>query len=127
MAAIAANYGLQLRLDLVDRMPRGAFGYSPERWPTVPMFGAAVTPLQVKMVGVKARDRGIAPENLPLLRNLVLRAYGVGDGNSKANASLFIDWLMNADDDTLDEALQAVESYDDWAAWENTGDERMTG
>jgi hypothetical protein len=107
MAAIAADYGVQLRLDLVERMPRGAFGYSPERWPSAKMFGVPVTPLQVKMIGIKAGERGVPSGDLPRLRSFVLDAYGVGDGNSMGNAALFIDWLMNADDDAIFEASHA--------------------
>jgi len=97
----------------VDPDARVAFGYSPERWPASKMFGAPVTPSQVKMVGVKARERGIPPEELPFIRTLVLNAYGIGDANSKGNGSLFIDWLMNADEEAIDTAIQAAASYEE--------------
>jgi phage recombination protein Bet len=94
---------------------RSAFGYAPERWPSAKMFGEPVTQTQIKMVRAKSRERGIEDEDLPFLRTLVLQAYGVGDGNSKGNASLFIDWLMNADEAAIDAGLQAAQVYEDEA------------
>lgn len=96
-----------------DTRERAAFGYIPERWPAPKMFGSPVTESQVKMVGVKARERNISQEDLPFVRTLVLNAYGVGDANSKGNASLFIDWLMNADEDAVEAAIQAAASYEE--------------
>jgi phage recombination protein Bet len=92
---------------------RSAFGYTPERWPSPKMFGQPVTESQVKMVGVKSRERGIPNEDLPFVRTLVLNAYQVGDANSKGNASLFIDWLMNAENEAVEAALRASSTYED--------------
>ena len=92
---------------------RSAFGYTPERWPAPRMFGQPVTESQIKMVGIKSRERGIPNEDLPFVRTLVLNAYQVGDANSKGNASLFIDWLMNADEESIEAALQASSSFED--------------
>jgi hypothetical protein len=75
------------------------------------MFGIPMTPLQVKMINLNARQRGVLPENLPLVRTLILKAYGVNDANSKGNASLFIDWLMNASDEIIEAAISASVSY----------------
>lgn len=99
-----------------DTELRAAFGYTPERWPAPKMFGAPVTESQVKMIGVKARERNISQEDLPFVRTLVLNAYAVGDANSKGNASLFIDWLMNADEDAIEAAIQAAASYEEPAS-----------
>lgn len=96
----------------VEAEARTAFGYSPGRWPTAKMFGSPVTPSQVKMLSVKAKERGIATEHLPFVRSLVLKAYGVADSNSKANASLIIDWLMNAGQQSIDAALTAAQEYE---------------
>jgi phage recombination protein Bet len=86
-----------------------AFGYVPMRWPTAKMFTEPTTEAQSKMSRAKARERMLDPDDLPLIRELVMRAYGVEDDGSKAVYSLFIDWLMNADDDTLDRASAAAE------------------
>jgi hypothetical protein len=113
--AVAADFGVQLKLNLrIVREDRPmAFGHTPEGWPSLKMFGAPVTPEQVKLVGVNAKLRGIPPEDLPFIRSLVLRAYGVGDSNSKGNTSLLIDWLMNADERSIDEAIKAAEGDGD--------------
>ena len=90
-----------------------AFGYTPERWPAPKMFGAPVTESQVKMIRVKARERGISREDIPFIRSLVLNAYAVDDSNSKGNASLLIDWLMNADEDAVEGAVLAASSCEE--------------
>jgi hypothetical protein len=90
--------------------PKGkrAFGYRPEQWPQPSAFWEPVTPTQIKMSSVKARERSIPDQDLPVVRTLVLNAYGVGDANSKGNASLFVDWLMNASEDAIDAAIQSA-------------------
>ena len=101
-----------------------AFGYSPERWPSPKTFGEPVTAVQVKMTIVKSRERGIPAADLSSLRTVVLDAYGVGQANSRGNASLFIDWLMNADEDSIDDALQTAACHDDAfedIAWREEG------
>src|SRR5512144_2540229 len=97
--------------ELATKPKRGAFGYLPEGWPTLKMFGAPVSPAQVKLVGQKARERGIPAEELPFVRELVLNAYGVQPANSKGNAALFIDWLMRASSDSIEEAVSAAMTY----------------
>lgn len=91
---------------------RSALGYTPERWPAPGMFGQPITENQAKMVVAKSRERGIPREDVPFVRTLVLNSYQVGDGNSKGNASLFIDWLMNADEDAIEAALTASANYE---------------
>jgi phage recombination protein Bet len=86
-----------------------AYGYVPERWPLPKMFSDPMTESQGKMMGAKARERDIPEEALEPLRKLILSTYGVGTGHSKGNASLFIDWLINAEDESIDKALNAVE------------------
>src|SRR5436305_1474572 len=54
---------------------RRAFGYRPEQWPTPGAFWVPVTPTQVKMSNVKARERRISDQDLPSVRTLVLNAY----------------------------------------------------
>ena len=76
------------------------------------MFGEAVTPTQIKMIRLKAEGRGISSGSLPFLRALILNAYEVSDANSRGNACLFVDWLMHADESAIDEAMQAVECYE---------------
>lgn len=98
-----------------DSGKRSSFGYTPRRWPTTKMFGAPVTASQVKMTTAKARERGISSEHLPFVRSLVLKGYGVSDSNSKGNASLFIDWLMNASQQSLDAAVAAAQEYEEAA------------
>ncbi len=87
-----------------------AFGYVPMRWPIPKMFNEPATESQSKMSRAKARERMLDLDELDDVRSLVLGAYGVEDDGSKAAMSLFIDWLMNADDDTLDRASAAVEA-----------------
>ena len=106
------NYQMRLDLRVVESGRRCAFGYGPDRWPSTRMFGEAVTPTQIKMIRLKAEARGISSLALPFLRALILNAYEVSDANSRGNASLFVDWLMHADDYAVDEAMQAVEYYE---------------
>ena len=87
-----------------------AFGYVPMRWPVPKMFGEPATESQTKMARGKARERMLDLDELDLVRRLVLEAYGLEDDRSKATMSLFIDWLMNADDETLDRASAAAEA-----------------
>jgi hypothetical protein len=86
-----------------------AFGYVPMRWPMPKMFNEPATESQSKMSRGKARERMLDPDELDTVRRLVLGAYGLEDDGSKATMSLFIDWLMNADDETLDRASAAAE------------------
>ena len=128
MAGIAANIRDQIKRDrlggpseseavqLVQEESKplpAAFGYTPERWPSAKMFGEPVTPVQVKMSIVKSRERGIPAADLSFLRTVVLDSYGVGQTNSKGHASLFIDWLMNADEESIEDGLQAAACYED--------------
>ena len=87
-----------------------AFGYVPMRWPVAKMFREPATESQTKMSRAKARERMLDLDELDAVRRLVLEAYGLEDDASKATTSLFIDWLMNADDETLDRASAAVET-----------------
>lgn len=87
-----------------------AFGYVPMRWPVPKMFGEPATESQTKMSRGKARERMLDLDELDIVRRLVLEAYGLEDDRSKATMSLFIDWLMNADDETLDRASAAAEA-----------------
>lgn len=87
-----------------------AFGYVPMRWPIAKMFGEPATESQGKMSRGKARERMLDLDELDTVRRLVLDAYGLEDDRSKATMSLFIDWLMNADDETLDRASAAAEA-----------------
>ena len=87
-----------------------AFGYVPMRWPIAKMFGEPATESQGKMSRAKARERMLDLDELDVVRRLVLEAYGLEDDASKAAMSLFIDWLMNADDETLDRASAAAEA-----------------
>lgn len=87
-----------------------AFGYVPMRWPVPKMFGEPATESQTKMSRAKARERMLDLDELDTVRRLVLEAYGLEDDRSKATMSLFIDWLMNADDETLDRAAAAAEA-----------------
>ncbi|HEY0866337.1 MAG TPA: phage recombination protein Bet [Fimbriimonas sp.] len=86
-----------------------AFGYVPVRWPLAKMFAEPMTDSQRKMIGAKASERTIPEEDLGSVRRLVLEAYGLADEPTKACASLFIDWLINADEEHLDAAVQAAE------------------
>ena len=87
-----------------------AFGYVPMRWPLPKMFAEPATESQGKMSRAKARERMLDLDELDVVRRLVLEAYGLEDEASKASMSLFIDWLMNADDETLDRASAAAEA-----------------
>lgn len=87
-----------------------AFGYVPMRWPVPKMFGEPATDSQGKMSRAKARERMLDLDELDAVRRLMLEAYGLEDDSSKAAMSLFIDWLMNADDETLDRASAAAEA-----------------
>ncbi len=87
-----------------------AFGYVPMRWPVPKMFSEPATESQTKMSRGKARERMLDLDELDVVRRLVLEAYGLEDDRSKATMSLFIDWLMNADDDALDRASAAAEA-----------------
>lgn len=87
-----------------------AFGYVPVRWPLPKMFQDPMTDSQRKMMSGKARERMIMEEDLGTVRQLVLEQYGLADDNSKAAASLFIDWLINAEDDMIDRAVAAAEA-----------------
>jgi hypothetical protein len=98
-----------------DVQPKGkrAFGYRPERWPSAKMFWSPVEADQAKIIRRKARERSLPEQELSVIRSLVLNAYGVGDANSKGNAALLIDWLMNADEDAIDSAIQAAARQED--------------
>ena len=87
-----------------------AFGYVPMRWPVAKMFAEPATDSQAKMARGKARERMLNLDELDVVRRMVLDAYDVEDDGSKATMSLFIDWLMNADDDALDRASSAAEA-----------------
>ncbi|AIE86367.1 phage recombination protein Bet [Fimbriimonas ginsengisoli] len=87
-----------------------AFGYVPVRWPMPKMFTDPLTDSQRKMMASKARERMIPEEDVPTIRHLVMEAYGLEDDSSKAVASLFIDWLINADEEHLDMATAAAEA-----------------
>lgn len=87
-----------------------AFGYVPVRWPVAKMFGEPATESQTKMSRAKAREKRIDEKDVDGIRRLVLQAYRVEDDGNKASMSLFIDWLMNADDETLDRASAAAEA-----------------
>lgn len=89
---------------------KNAFGYVPVRWPLPKMFTDPATDSQRKMMEGKARERSLPEEDLPAVRELVLEAYGIEDDSSKAAASLFIDWLINAEEESLDEAVAAAEA-----------------
>lgn len=95
-----------------DTAPDGknAFGYVPVRWPLPKMFSDPMTDSQAKMQASKARERTLPEEDLPTIRRLVLESYGVEDDASKAAASLFIDWLINADEEHLDLSVAAAEA-----------------
>lgn len=87
-----------------------AFGYVPVRWPLPKMFSERATESQQKMSRAKARERMLDPEEIDVIRRLVLDRYGLEDDGSKATMSLFIDWVMNAEDDVLDRASAAAEA-----------------
>lgn len=87
-----------------------AFGYVPVRWPLPKMFNDPMTESQRNMMTSKAKERMLPEEDLPTVRRLVVEAYGLEDDASKAVASLFIDWLINAEEDSLDQAVTAAES-----------------
>lgn len=89
---------------------KNAFGYVPVRWPLPKMFSDPMTDSQQKMMASKARERTLPEEDLPTIRRLVLEAYGVEGDASKAAASLFIDWLINAEEETLDKSVAAAEA-----------------
>jgi phage recombination protein Bet len=87
-----------------------AFGYVPVRWPLPKMFNDPMTDSQRKMMTGKSDERSIPEEDAATVRRLVLESYGLSDDGTKAAASLFIDWLINADEDTLDRAVAAAEA-----------------
>lgn len=87
-----------------------AFGYRPMRWPVAKMFSEPATESQTKMTRAKARERMLDIDELDVVRRLVLEAFGLEDDGSKAALSLFIDWLMNGTDETLDLATAAAEA-----------------
>lgn len=89
---------------------KAAFGYVPVRWPLPKSFADPMTDAQRRMMEGKARERTIPEEDLPGVRRVVMEAYGLADDGSKANASLFIDWLINAEEESLDAAVAAVEA-----------------
>lgn len=94
-----------------ETVPEGktAFGYQPERWPLAKMFGEPQTESQAKMLTAKARDRMVPEEAIDGVRTAVLAAYGLDSEPSKGNASLVIDWLINATEETVDAAVEAAE------------------
>ncbi|RYD84060.1 MAG: phage recombination protein Bet [Verrucomicrobiaceae bacterium] len=94
-----------------DGEGKEAFGYVPSRWPIPKMFSEAMTESQGKMAASKARERMIEGDDRPLIRRMVLEAYALNDGDSKAHQSLWIDWLMSADDEALDRAVTAAEQF----------------
>jgi DNA recombination protein Rad52 len=93
---------------------KSAFGYQPARWPLPKMFDDICTESQRKMAYSKAHERMLAEEDISTIRRLILEEYGLGGDAaveaSKAGWSLFIDWLINADEDHLDRAVSAAES-----------------
>ncbi len=80
---------------------QSAFGYTPTKWPLPKMWATDCTPDQIKIVGEKLRERNISDDEATTLHNLVLAEYGLAPGTTKAKLSLFIDWLLNADDNSL--------------------------
>lgn len=96
-----------------DPAPDGknAFGYVPARWPLPKMFQDPKTESQAKIAHARARDRSIPMEYLTAVRKLVLQEYGLdAEDDSKAAWSLFIDWLINADAESLDAAEAFAEA-----------------
>lgn len=95
-----------------DAAPDGknAFGYVPVRWPLPKMFQDPATESQMKMWAGKCRERSIPEEDALVIRRLVLEAYGLEDDASRAAYSLVIDWTINADEESLDQAVAAAES-----------------
>ncbi|RYG44827.1 phage recombination protein Bet [bacterium] len=100
------------RPDVTLSSPDGkeAFGYAPVRWPLPRMFNEPMSDNQRKMMGAKARERGIDEEAISDLRREVLHGYGLDDDATKAAASLFIDWLLNVSEEGLDDALAAAQA-----------------
>ncbi|RYG37432.1 phage recombination protein Bet [bacterium] len=94
---------------LVSPDGKEAFGYAPVRWPLPRMFNEPMSDNQRKMMGAKARERGIDEEAIADLRREVLHGYGLDDDATKAAASLFIDWLLNVNEEGLDEGLAAAQ------------------
>jgi len=95
--------------DVPQPESKSAFGYIPVRWPLAKMFAEPITDNQRKMIVAKAAERMIPEEDLNTVRRMVLEAYGLADEPTKACASLFIDWLINAEEPHLDAAVEASE------------------
>lgn len=86
-----------------------AFGYVPSRWPLAKMFAEAQTEQQSRMIAGKAKDRMINEDYVEGVRVAVLRAYGLDPAPTKATASLVIDWLINAGEESIDAAHETAE------------------
>jgi phage recombination protein Bet len=89
---------------------KNAFGYAPVRWPLPKMFQDPATDSQHKMWFSKCRERTLPEEDAPTIMRLVLESYGLEDDGSKAALSLAIDWVINADEESLDLAVAAAEA-----------------
>ena len=88
---------------------KDAFGYRPLRWPTKKMWTEAVTDSQRSMMKIKCDERSIVEELRPTLRRIVLEKYGVKEADTKAAVSLYIDWLINSKEATIDAGCEAAE------------------
>lgn len=96
-------------------LKRLAFGYTPQRWPVSSHWGQPATQPQIDMMRSKGLDRKIDAECIEKVRDLVLTAYSEDSSkcrHTKAGISLYIDWLMNADDDAIYKALAALTAPD---------------
>jgi len=89
--------------------PRKAFGHVPEKWPEPQAFfedptANKMATLTKEFKSYEFQDHEIAP-----FRKAVFDAFGFKDWNSKAHASLLIDFLMSAGDKSVNDAVKAAE------------------
>lgn len=96
----------------IDEPPKdtNAFGFVPVRWPLPKMFTEPMTESQAKMEASKSKDREIDADDVGAVKALVLESYGLIPDQSKAMSSLFLDWLINADEDALDSAVELLDA-----------------
>lgn len=89
-----------------------AFGYKPEFLPHPSLHGKSLTFKQAGKLRHLYREWNLEEWDVPFLRAVVMEAYGQENKGSAFEASLFIDFLMNANDEAFDAAMNAATFYE---------------
>lgn len=85
------------------------FGFVPEVWPSAPLSQEPESAPVAALLEAQAREHELDATIQRTLRDLVVRSFGVEPAPRQAQACLFADWLMHADEAHLSTALDEAE------------------